>query len=73
MLIPEIVECKLAPYKFLGGDGKLYAGTEILMTDTDGRHYCSRTWDQIPDTAFMRAHQIEQFKKRMEAAERARG
>ena len=62
--VPEIANCKISPIKVTLPDGKLYAMTEILMTDVRGVPYCSRTWEQLPDTPFMRAYQIEQFKKR---------
>lgn len=72
MPVPKIVECKLVrrttyyhrdviqpvPYEF----------TEILMTDENGVHYCSRTWDYMPDTPFNRGYHIEQFNKRWKAS-----
>jgi hypothetical protein len=70
----EIVECKIVRKTTHYGMGgvirpDLYAFSEILMTDSDGRHYCSRTWEELPDTAFMRSFQIDQFHKRMAAAD----
>jgi len=70
MAAPEIAECKIVPRKVTLADGKLYAMTEILMTDGRGTNYCSRTWEQLADSPFMRAYQIEQFKKRWDANER---
>ncbi len=76
---PEIVECTInrrtTHYSGGGREGgrfgeALYAFSEILMIDANGRHYCSRTWEELPNTPFSRAHQIEQFKKRWEANER---
>lgn len=77
MSTPEIVECKITRRTTHYGMGgvlrpELYAFSEILMTDSTGRHYCSRTWEEVKDSPFARAHQIAEFKKRMEAAERAK-
>ena len=73
---PEIVECQIVRrttnYDRDMIRPKLYAFSEILMTDSLGRHYCSRTWDELKDSPFARAHQIAEFKKRWEAAERAK-
>jgi hypothetical protein len=74
-MAPEIVECRIIR-RTTHYDGRtvrpeLYAFSEILMTDAWGRHYCSRTWDELSDTSFARAHQIAEFKKRWEAHERA--
>lgn len=80
MSVPEIVECKInRRTTYYSGGGReggsfgesLYAFSEILMTDDAGRHYCSRTWEELPNTAFARAHQIDQFKRRWAANERA--
>lgn len=51
---------------------KPYAFSEFFITTADGRTFYSRTWDVIPDTPHARASQIEAFKRRMEAADRAR-
>jgi hypothetical protein len=75
-MTPEIVDCtirRVNSHYGMKGEVRpdLYDLTEILMTDSDGRHYCSRTWEVIIDSPFARAHQIAQFKQRMEAAARA--
>lgn len=74
--MPEIIECKIVRKTTHYGMGgairpELYAFSEILMTDSNGVHYCSRTWEDLPNTPFARGHQIDQFKKRWEAHERA--
>ena len=51
---------------------KEYAFSEIFIVTEDGGHYYSRTWDVLPNTPHEQASQIEAFKRRMEAAERAR-
>jgi hypothetical protein len=75
MSAPEIVECTITrrttAYDRDVIRPKLYAFSEILMTDADGQHYCSRTWDELKDSPFARAHQIEEFKKRWGMYERA--
>jgi hypothetical protein len=75
MNAPEIIECKIVRRTtHYGMSGvirpELYAFSEILMTDENGKHYCSRTWEDLPDTPFTRAHQIAQFKQRWERHER---
>ena len=71
---PEIVECTITRrVTAYAGDvvrDKLYAFSEILMTDDRGRHYCSRTWDNLTDSPHARAYQIAQFKARWEANRR---
>lgn len=42
-----------------------YVFSEVLITTVDGRHFCSRLWHEVPDTAFARAEQAEQFRLRM--------
>ena len=71
--IPEIVEVRIVR-RTTHQDGNTirphaYAFSEILMTSADGRHYCSRTWEEIADSPFARAHQVEQFKRRMAASQ----
>lgn len=66
---PKIVECKIVRKTTHYGMGgvirpELYAFSEILMTDEHGVHYCSRTWEELPNTPFMVGYQIEQFRKR---------
>jgi len=67
-MVPEIVECEIVRRTtHMDKDvvrPQAYAFSEILMTDSEGRHYCSRTWDELKDSPFARAHQIEEFKKR---------
>lgn len=78
MPAPEIVECRIIHRTTQFGDNSraiirrdgLYAYTEILMTDEHGRHYCSHTWDEIPDNAFSREAQKTEFRKRWDRAER---
>jgi hypothetical protein len=75
MSAPEIVECTITRKTTHYGMGgvvrpELYAFAEILMVDAEGRHYCSRTWEDIPDNPFNRAHQIAQFKQRWDMNER---
>ncbi len=76
MSAPEIIECTIVRRTTAYDRGvvrpQLYAFSEILMTDANGRHYCSRTWDELKDSPFARGHQIAEFKKRWEADERAR-
>jgi hypothetical protein len=75
MSAPKIIECNIIRRTtYMDRDvarPKLYAFSEILMVDEHGRQYCSRTWDEIKNDDFSRAHQIAEFKKRWEAAERA--
>ena len=47
---------------------KEYAFSEILIETADGRTFCSRTWDLLPNTAHERANQIAAFHRRMKAA-----
>jgi hypothetical protein len=73
---PEIVECTITRRTtHYGTKGEirpgLYAFSEIHMLDENGVNYLSRTWEELPDTPFMRAHQISEFKKRWERNERA--
>lgn len=72
---PKIVECKIirrtTNYDKNVVRPQAYAFAEILMVDEHGVRYCSRTWDEVSDTAFSRAHQIDLFNKRWLAAERA--
>jgi hypothetical protein len=46
-MIPEIVDCQIVRrttnYDRDVIRPQLYAFSEILMTDSEGRHYCSRT------------------------------
>jgi hypothetical protein len=70
MSAPDIIECRVIDRKIVLGDGKLYACSEIFMTDERGQHYCSRTWESLTDDPFQRAYQIAQFKQRWEANER---
>jgi hypothetical protein len=70
-LAPEIVECNIVRRTTQLADGKIYAFTEILMVDASGVPRCSRTWEDLPDTPFMRSHQIAQFKQRWGMNERA--
>lgn len=75
MSAPEIKECRIVQrttcYDRDVIRPKEYAFSEILMTDVHGQQYCSRTWDKLDDSPHARAHQVEQFKKRWEANERA--
>jgi hypothetical protein len=73
MAAPVIVECKIVERlthydREYVRPGKPFRFSEILMTDENGVHYCSRTWDVIPDNPFNRAHQIAQFKQRWESS-----
>ena len=75
MSAPEIVECTITRRTTrYGMKGEirpgLYAFSEIHMLDENGVNYLSRTWEELPDTPFMRAHQIAEFKKRWERNER---
>lgn len=74
MSVPEIVDCKIVrrttQYERDVIRPQFYAFSEILMTDAQGRRYCSRTWDELKDSPFARAHQVAEFKKRWEAHER---
>jgi hypothetical protein len=74
MSAPEIVECTITRRTTYQDRDvirpQLYAFSEILMTDAGGRHYCSRTWEELKDSQFARAHQIEEFKKRWRMNER---
>lgn len=47
-----------------------YEFSEVFIETADGRHFYSRTWDVLPDTAHERASQVAAFERRMEAAER---
>ena len=72
---PEIVECTITRRTtHYGMNGvirpELYAFSEIYMLDVNGVSYLSRTWEELPDTPFMKAHQISEFKKRWERNER---
>jgi hypothetical protein len=74
-MAPVIVECTITRRTtHYGMNGvirpELYAFSEIYMLDADGQSYLSRTWEELPDTPFMRAHQIAQFKKRWARNER---
>lgn len=76
MSAPEIVECTITrgtTHYGMGGVIRpgLYAYSSIHMVDANGRNYLSRTWEELPDSPFMRAHQIAEFKKRWERNERA--
>lgn len=75
MSAPEIVECtivrRVTHYDRDAIRPQLYAFSEVLMKDVGGQHYCSRTWEELKDSPFARAHQVEQFKTRWEANERA--
>lgn len=75
MSAPEIVSCTITRKTTHYGMGgvvrpELYAFAEIRMTDEHGQHYLSRTWEDIQDAPFARAHQIAQFKQRWAANER---
>jgi hypothetical protein len=76
MAAPEIIECKIVRrtthYERDVIRPQLYAFSEILMTDVNGVHYCSRTWDELKDSPFARAHQIKEFQDRWDRNERAK-
>ena len=76
MSAPEIVECTITrrtTHYGMRGEIRpgLYAFSEIYMFDENGKSYLSRTWEELPDTPFTKAHQIAEFKKRWERNERA--
>lgn len=71
MACPQIIKCEIVPRTTQMSDGKRYAFTEIFLHTAAGIYY-SRTWEVVPDNDFMRTYQIEQFKRRWEADERAK-
>jgi len=44
--------------------------SEVFIV-ADGKHYCTRLFHTVDDTAFARAEQAEQFKRRIAAGERS--
>jgi hypothetical protein len=76
-MIPKPVSCRIVQRStYMDRQtirDKAYAFSEIFITTEDGGHYYSRTWDVLQNSPHEQASQIEGFKRRMEAAERARG
>jgi len=44
--------------------------SEVFIT-ADSKHYCTRLFHTVDDTAFARAEQAEQFKRRIASGERS--
>lgn len=65
MSAPEVAEVRIERR----GEDRPFS--EVFITTTDGRHFYTRLFHPIDDSAHARAFEAQAFSRRMEAAERA--